>query len=1037
MFQSEQTHRLIPDINDGYGVAFRDIDGDNLPDIYLVCFRSLNRLLINRGKDQTFLDATIESGLGGNLMPMGIMNLELGTTIVDMDNDGDGDIAIAGWGVTTSLFRNEGNYNFTNITQQMDFLSPLDGNASIAADINNDGLLDLFFTDEHYSNRMYLNSGNCIFKDITLESGLQFIARSQGAGFCDVDLDGDVDLYIPNWFKPDLFFQNLGNERFKLMNLPIESCRDSNSTNSVSFGDIDNDGDFDFLITNREGMNYLYRNETAAKDSNWIFTNISREAGLDDINISYGSVMGDFDHDGWLDIFITNIGTNQFYLNCRNGKFQKVYQDPLTGSKKKSGYSTGAAWADYDADGDLDLFVANKDTFSLLFINPVNNNNYIKLKIQGIKSNRDAIGTRLKFYASGQSKYLLGTREISGGSGYFSLNEPLVHFGLDTFGQVDVEILFPSGRTITKTGLKKGRTYHIDEYEGVARFIILSSRKILQLIVKREFWIQILLILLFIILITIFIRLGLKRYQWNSVTTSGYVMSFFLIVLVIMIIFRKWNILFQFMTIDVLTLTFGFIFTINSERIFKLKQFRTKYRSILLQLSNQIVHIHDNTELMTTVINNILQYTEFETCCALLYDKNRNCFTETVCKNIKISIETIDNQIQKQKFIQILKKRNYISRIKSKKFDPFFKLFKADFIFAVQREENFLGCLTMGTKDRISPLNDDDLALFTTITNQMAIALENNDYIRQSNEMIEKLTVAKVREKYLKELERTNKSLDEKNNQLQSLYDELKDTETQLIHSEKMASLGQLVAGIAHELNNPIAFIYANIKQLKTYTLKVESFLSAMKQDADRDRSSSKINVDNLWTILPDINNLISDTIQGSQMVKKLVDNLRQFSHLDQAGWKPADIHEGIENSLMILKPEIKDRIKTHKDYNASKQLDCNIGQLNQVFLNLLINATQAIKEKGNIWIKTINSDTYVIIEIRDDGQGIPSEIHNKIFDPFFTTKDVGQGIGLGLSISYSIIKNHNGTIEVESDPKKGTTFRIKLPFKKNRNIKK
>ena len=231
----------------------------------------------------------------------------------------------------------------------------------------------------------------------------------------------------------------------------------------------------------------------------------------------------------------------------------------------------------------------------------------------------------------------------------------------------------------------------------------------------------------------------------------------------------------------------------------------------------------------------------------------------------------------------------------------------------------------------------------------MAIALENIAYIRQSNEMIKKITAAQLREKYLRELEATNANLDAKNRELQKLYNELKNTQSQLIHSEKMASLGQLVAGISHELNNPISFIYANVKQLKSYHKHIEGLLYKLQQPhktADKDARS-------IHKLLPDLKGLIEDTVHGSRIIKELVENLRKFSHLDQAEWKKSNIHEGIETSLMILKPQLKDRIHIHKDYQAGGIIECNIGQLNQVFLNCLANASQAISEKGNIWIST------------------------------------------------------------------------------------
>jgi two-component system NtrC family sensor kinase len=232
-----------------------------------------------------------------------------------------------------------------------------------------------------------------------------------------------------------------------------------------------------------------------------------------------------------------------------------------------------------------------------------------------------------------------------------------------------------------------------------------------------------------------------------------------------------------------------------------------------------------------------------------------------------------------------------------------------------------------------------------------------------------------------------------------------------------------------------VGYIYSNVKQLKSYVKKIETFLSDMKtSEAVEDKkttSRERYQADKIRPLLPDIRSLIDDTILGSQMVKTLVHSLRTFSHLDQAEWKKSDIHEGIDTCLMILNPELKNRIRVHKDYGSTGVIECNIGQLNQVFLNLLSNAAQAIEGSGNIWIRTKDDDGSVVVEIKDDGSGISQDIQPKIFDPFFSTKDVGKGIGLGLSISYSIVKNHNGTIEVQSGDGEGSLFTVILPMKR------
>ena len=1033
IFRQIQSRSYIPDIKDGNGVAFHDINGDQMPDLYLICIRGENRLLINSGAYRPFKDMTAIAGLYGNLRPGGVFELDstiydlkLGTTLVDFDNDNDCDVFISGWHISTSLYRNDGNLNFQNITNRLEIFPPIDANGCTSADIDNDGLVDIFTADEHYGNRMLLNIGDDYFKDITAPCGLQYKGRSKCASFCDVDNDGDPDLYISNWNHADLFFRNNGQGRFTKISLPIAVCQENLNSNGVSFGDIDNDGDFDLFVTNDSGSNQLYLNDTMPGDSNWVF----HSTNFTDSGRNFGSVMADFNNDGWIDIFVSKAGVNTLYLNTKNGSFQTLRADQVgTGEDSK-----GAACADFDLDGDLDLFVANRDTLCVFYQNFTNDSSYIKFQLKGIRSNRDAIGTRIELYRAGglgQIDSLLGIREIQTGSGYYSQNDLIVHFGLGDIKTVDVKFRFPSGKEFSETNLLAAHTYNFDEYSLVSRSVILTMQYMIALMRQSDFWYGVLLTLLFLILTFVLIRLGLKRYRWSSGTASGYLVGFFLMALIAIIALKKLGLLYILATINVLTIFFVTTLIINSERLYRLRKIRERYRSVLINLSNQIVNIHDDKQLYKTVVENIHKITEFDNIAILSLDLTEESVITASSRGIDIKLNEINSLGDYPDFITTLKQQKYLQKSSDKKFENFFQCVQSDFFIAIERDKRLYGLLSLGALGPVPPFSKEDIDLFKSIANQMAIALENNEYIRKSTQMIKKLTEAEVRERYLKELEATNAKLDTKNRDLQKLYDELKNTQAQLIHSEKMASLGQLVAGISHELNNPIGFIYSNIKQLKTYTGKIETFLKSLPEHpALQTTTDDTVRTDTIQQILPDIKNLIEDTISGSQMIKELVENLRRFSHLDQAVWKPFDIHEGIESSIKILLPQFKERVEIHRDYQAKGLVECNPGQINQVFLNLISNAAQAIEKEGNIWIITESNDKNVIIRIRDDGKGMSQQILSKIFDPFFTTKDVGEGTGLGLSISYSIIQNHGGSIEAESEPGIGSTFSVKLPRK-------
>ena len=243
----------------------------------------------------------------------------------------------------------------------------------------------------------------------------------------------------------------------------------------------------------------------------------------------------------------------------------------------------------------------------------------------------------------------------------------------------------------------------------------------------------------------------------------------------------------------------------------------------------------------------------------------------------------------------------------------------------------------------------------------------------------------------------------------------LKETQAHLIHSEKMASLGQLVAGIAHEINNPLAFVLNNLFTVES------SFNQIISQVEDHLAPGHPAKVEKIRTRLGGMR-------QGLERVKELVLKLRTFSRLDEGEYKTVDIHESIDSVLLFLQHQTKGRIEIEKRYGPVSTLACYAGGVNQVLMNLLTNALYAIEGQGKITITTRQEDNLFSISVRDTGKGIPQAIRHRIFEPFFTTKPVGQGTGLGLSITYGIIQAHRGTIDVHSEEGTGTEFIIRLP---------
>lgn len=276
---------------------------------------------------------------------------------------------------------------------------------------------------------------------------------------------------------------------------------------------------------------------------------------------------------------------------------------------------------------------------------------------------------------------------------------------------------------------------------------------------------------------------------------------------------------------------------------------------------------------------------------------------------------------------------------------------------------------------------------------------------------------------------------------------EIKDANTQLMQQEKMASIGQLAAGVAHEINNPIGFVNSNLGTLNNYCEDIVELITAyrktfLKYNAidekqlereiilkDLEKLSNMEKEIDLEYLLGDIISMIDESKEGVGRVKKIVQDLKDFAHPGQETPSHADINKNIDSTLNIVWNELKYKVKVIKDYGNLPLLNCYPRQLNQVFMNILINASHAIEKEGEISIKTRGDDDYIEIWISDNGVGISQENLQKIFDPFFTTKDVGKGTGLGLNLSYNIVNKHKGELKAISEVGKGSTFIIKLPI--------
>lgn len=323
---------------------------------------------------------------------------------------------------------------------------------------------------------------------------------------------------------------------------------------------------------------------------------------------------------------------------------------------------------------------------------------------------------------------------------------------------------------------------------------------------------------------------------------------------------------------------------------------------------------------------------------------------------------------------------------------------------------------------------------------ERSLELSSEELLQVNNQLREMLTNVEG-----KVAERTAELI-KANGELEQALTDLQQMQIHLIQAEKMSSLGQLIAGIAHEINNPVNFIHGNLSHLHNYVINLLSFIELSQKSLEKitPELESKAEEIDIEFIKIDLPKIIKSMEVGTHRIREIVLSLRNFSHIDEAELKPIDIHQGIEDTLLILGHRIKpqknansQRIQIVKQYGNLPLVNCYAGQLNQVFVNILVNAIEAIEESASsdrqpcISIQTkLIDDNYVEIAIADNGSGIPEAIQQQIFNPFFTTKPVGKGTGMGMAISYQIItEKHKGRLTCVSSLGKGTEFIIHIPI--------
>lgn len=350
--------------------------------------------------------------------------------------------------------------------------------------------------------------------------------------------------------------------------------------------------------------------------------------------------------------------------------------------------------------------------------------------------------------------------------------------------------------------------------------------------------------------------------------------------------------------------------------------------------------------------------------------------------------------------------------------------------------------------ERSASSQGSDFGMFQTAVTLEALvknrtaALE--DALRENEKINRALQNAKEQlEAEIEERQRVLLALEQEKEEQRVLIRKLEEAHLQLLQSEKLAAIGQLAAGVAHEINNPIGFVKSNLGTLQHYAEDLLSLIQLYEDNTQETLHSvgagpiieARRQEIDFSFVRSDIGSLIQESIEGTSRVHRIVLDLRDFSRLDSGDWQFTDLHAGLESTLNVVANEIRYKAEVVCEFGQLPLVECLPSQLNQVFMNILVNAAQAIKERGIITLRTGTVDDQVWISITDTGEGIPPELCQRVFDPFFTTKPVGKGTGLGLSVSYGIIKKHGGRIDLESQPGKGSCFTICLPVKRQQTV--
>lgn len=482
--------------------------------------------------------------------------------------------------------------------------------------------------------------------------------------------------------------------------------------------------------------------------------------------------------------------------------------------------------------------------------------------------------------------------------------------------------------------------------------------------------------------------------------------------------------------------TAGVINALLHERQLK----ESRQNDLVFRLSSQIRESLELNIILTTAVGEIYSALQVDRCCFLwvrcakskisqpgntieiVTESRCNSVLSLVGEHFSQAVDDIASQLSQQTLLRV----NDVHDLEDSPTREFLLAhnFVSVLVAPMQTRSGQIGAICCGTCHQSRRWSDSEVELLQAVTNQLVLALDQAELYEQSRQAAQ--------------------LAQEKAQQLKTTLQTLQQTQLQLIQSEKMSGIGQMMAGVAHEINNPVTFIYGNLEFVQEYVQDLMDLVKLYQQECMTPSAALQeaIETVELPFLLEDLPNTLNSMAVGTERIRDIVLSLRNFARSDQAEYKSVNIHDGIDSTLLILRHRLKPNqkfpgVEVVKRYGDLPPITCYPGQLNQVFMNLLANAIDVLEVPPfaqaptiTIFTQQLNSE-WVQIRIADNGPGIAAKIRHKLFDPFFTTKDVGKGTGLGLSISYQIItERHNGSLKCRSEMGQGTAFVIEIPIK-------